>query len=341
MSLIFIILAVFGVGILFSQLGGKVSAKSAPAWLFLFGFLLFCVITPDTLQPLASFLGIQVVSNLVFAALIFFLIFQAIQESVFATQYSRKLREMISTYAAAGYQGEKKNKTLVILPTYNEENNISAMALKLKAANQGFDFCFINDGSKDSTEDLLKSLSVPFVTHSSNIGVSGALLTGFKIAKNLDYDFVIQCDSDGQHPIEKIPELIQIADQKKSDLLIGSRFMKSNSNQDESTTLLRKIGSSLIQLTLKLFSTQSMTDPTSGFRVYSKQVLPLLIREMPEEYPEPEILAILLLKKKTIIEMPVLMHAREAGVSSISGIRSIQFMLKVMSALIALKLRNL
>ena len=84
-----------------------------------------------------------------------------------------------------------------------------------------------------------------------------------------------------------------------------------------------------------------MSDPTSGFRIYSKEVLPQLIKEMPEEYPEPEILALLLLKKKKIVEVPVIMNAREAGVSSISGLKSVHFMLKVMSALFGLRLRNL
>ena len=342
MSLVFIILAVFGVALLFSQLGGRVSARSAPAWILLLGFLLFCVITPESLRPIASFLGIQVVSNFVIAALIFFLIYQAIQESVFSTQHSRKLREMISTYAANGFSGEKKNQALVILPTYNEEKNIEQMIQRLKKTAGNFDYCFINDGSQDSTEQLLKSNKANFVTHSANIGVSGALLTGFKIAKNLGYDFVIQCDSDGQHPVDQISEMISKATQEKCDLLIGSRFMRTNADQDASTTGLRKLGSFFIKCSLRMFSSRnSMSDPTSGFRIYSKEVLPQLIKEMPEEYPEPEILALLLLKKKKIVEVPVIMNAREAGVSSISGLKSVHFMLKVTSALFGLRLRNL
>jgi glycosyltransferase involved in cell wall biosynthesis len=202
------------------------------------------------------------------------------------------------------------------------------------------DFCFINDGSTDSTESILKNLNASYVTHSANIGVSGGLLTGFKIAKLRDYDYVIQCDSDGQHPVSKIPELILTAEKEKSDLLIASRFL--DGTKDESSTLLRRLGSFLIRLTLKVFSTKhTMTDPTSGFRIYSKSIFSILINEMPEEYPEPEILALLLLNKKKITEVPIIMSPRNDGKSSISGIRSIHFMMKVLSALIGLRLRNL
>ncbi len=339
MSPILITLTFLGIAALFSQLGGKVAARSAPAWLFFFGFLLFCVLSPESLRPIAEFLGIQVVSNLIFASLIFFLIFQALQESIFSTQFGRKLRQLVSTQTSQAHQYAKNHKTLVILPTYNEEKNIELMVSQLQA-NDSFDFCFINDGSTDSTESVLKNLNAPYVTHSANIGVSGGLMTGFKIAKIRDYDYVIQCDSDGQHPVSKIPELIKIAEKENCDLLIASRFMEGL--KDESSTSLRRLGSFLIRSTLKAFSIKhTMTDPTSGFRLYSKSIFPLLISEMPEEYPEPEILALLLLKNKKITEVPIVMSPRNDGKSSISGVRSIHFMLKVLSALIGLRLRNL
>lgn len=339
MSPLLIILTFLGILALFSQLGGKVAARSAPAWIFFFGFLLFCAVTPNSLKPIAEALGIQVVSNLIFAALIFFLIFQAIQESVFSTQFGRKLRQLVSTQAAQSFTFPRKNKTLVVLPTYNEEKNVELMVQQLR--NQGdFDFCFINDGSQDSTETILRTLNAPFVTHSANIGVSGGLMTGFKIALLHGYDYVVQCDSDGQHPVEKISQLIDIAEREKADLLIASRFL--DGTKDESSTPLRRFGSMMIRSSLKLFSSsQTMTDPTSGFRVYSRSVIPMLIKEMPEEYPEPEVLALLLLHGKKITEVPVIMSPRNEGKSSISGIRSAHFMIKVLSALIGLRLRNL
>ena len=339
MSPLLIILTFLGITAMFSQLGGKVAARSAPAWILLFGFLLFCVVTPNSLKPIAEALGIQIISNLIFAALIFFLIFQAVQESVFSTQFGRKLRQLVSTQAAQSFTFPKTNRTLVVLPTYNEEKNVEMMVQKLRAVG-GFDFCFINDGSIDSTESLLRTLNAPFVTHSANIGVSGGLMTGFKIAMIHGYDFVVQCDSDGQHPVEKISSLVDQAAQQNADLVIASRF--TGGTKDESSTGLRRFGSLMIRYALRLFSTsQTMTDPTSGFRIYSRSAIPLLIRDMPEEYPEPEILALLLLHGKKIFEVPVIMSPRHEGKSSISGFRSAHFMMKVLSALIGLRLRNL
>jgi hypothetical protein len=339
MSPLLIILTFLGITAMFSQLGGKVAARSAPAWILLFGFLLFCAITPNSLKPIAEALGIQVVSNLIFAALIFFLIFQAIQESVFSTQFGRKLRQLVSTQAAQSFTFPKTNRTLVVLPTYNEEKNVELMVRQLRAVG-GFDFCFINDGSVDSTEPLLRSLNAPFVTHSANIGVSGGLMTGFKIALLHGYDHVVQCDSDGQHPVEKIKSLVEQAEGENADLVIASRF--TGGTKDESSTVLRRFGSLMIRYSLRLFSSsQTMTDPTSGFRIYSRSVIPLLVRDMPEEYPEPEILALLLLHGKKICEVPVIMSPRHEGKSSISGFRSAHFMMKVLSALIGLRLRNL
>lgn len=330
-----------GILLLFSQLGGKVAARSSPAWILLFAFLLFCVISPQSLEPVAHFFGIQLVSNFVLSALIFFLIFQAIQESVFNTKHGRKLRELTSFIASQNYQGTKKNSALVILPAFNEESNIEMMIAKMKSL-PGLDYCFINDGSSDNTESILKKNQASYVSHPTNIGVSGALLTGLKIAKQHGYEYMIQCDSDGQHPVEKIPELIKKASETGSDLIIGSRFLDSSYSKDESSTPLRRFGSFVIRASLKLFSSRaSLTDPTSGFRIYSQQSFSSLIHEMPEEYPEPEILAQLLLKKKKVLEIPVVMNPRQGGESSISGLKSIHFMMKVLSALVGLRLRNL
>jgi len=211
------------------------------------------------------------------------------------------------------------------------------------------DFCFINDGSMDLTgSELRKCAAGPHVSHDVILGVSAALLTGFKIGMRLDYDYLIQCDSDGQHPVEHIPFLIDQAGKGEADLLIGSRFNKvtgspdaSNpAGNDKSTTFCRRIGMFIITDILQLFKVRTViTDPTSGFRVYSKEAVGLLMRMMPDEYPEPESIALLALMNKKIKEVPITMNARSSGASSLNGTRGVIYMAKVVSALIGLRLR--
>lgn len=345
---------------LFAQFGGKLTAKNSLSWWLVFAFLAVAIVSPTSLSPIVEFLGIQLVSNFVLGTMIVLLIFQTIQESVFSTLQARKLRELVSSIAAKEFlqtlearspQGQLKSglkKALVVLPCFNEAQSIPKLIEPLNKMIQSQEFeihyCFVNDGSQDATAAQL-SLHARnnHTTHYVNIGVSGALLTGFKILSMSNFDYVVQCDSDGQHPIETIPNLLNHAETNASDLLIGSRFKSPRIKmKHQSTTVTRRLGSLLIIGVLQIFGRRiSITDPTSGFRVYSKKACAYLSKMMPDEYPEPETIALLALSGAKIDETQVEMYARNEGVSSLQGIRSLQFMLKVLTALLGLRLRTL
>jgi hypothetical protein len=361
MSILLIFLTLCFLLFLFSQFGAKLSAGASVIWWLISGFLLFSVLAPYSLAPLAHLLGVQLPSNLILGGLTLFLLFLSIQEAAVSTGLGRKFREAICTLAARDFEGELRKRrpdfftklphqksALVILPTYNEEKNIEEMASRLKSLPSTvgdllLDYCFVNDGSKDRSLALL-NLHCPghFVSHISNAGVAGVILTGFKIASNCDIDFVIQCDSDGQHPVDLIPELAKEAMSRSTDLLVGSRFVnQSRLSKHESTTRARQMGSIVLHLALSLFGGRSIVrDPTSGFRVYSTRAARALQLTMPDEYPEPESVAILQLMKLKIEEHPVAMSPRAGGESSLGGIRGIQFMIKVLTALLGLRLRT-
>ncbi len=176
-------------------------------------------------------------------------------------------------------------------------------------------------------------------------------MTVFKIANAANFDFVVRCDTDGQHPVELIPALVEKAITEKMELLIGSQFTKMRDpkitqevplKRLESTTLSRRIGGWLIRVPLLFFSGgREITDPTSGLRVYSRSAFLTLLSQMPDEYPEAESIAILLARRLSVVETLVRMSPRKVGLSSISGIKSVQFVLKVMSALFGLQIRTL
>jgi hypothetical protein len=356
MSIVLSAILVLFITILVSQFGGKLNAKSSLIWWLIFLFLLLCTVYPEILLPVAHILGIQLVSNLVLASLIVFLMFLAIQESALTTFLTRRMRDLVSTQASREYsvtpfkqhsEGHHPKRVLIVFPTFNEEKSLPSMADRLRTV-QGdskfeFHFCFVNDGSEDGSETILSEhFEGRYVSHTTNIGVAGAMLTGFKILKRAKFDYVVQCDADGQHPVDQILRLVSEADRLNADLLIGSRYLSLNSFQaHESSTLTRRVGSTLIRLALRLFSFRyQITDPTSGFRVYSRNAALFLMKNMPDEYPEPESAALLMHAKKKIVEVQVEMTSRTTGVSSLAGIRSAQFMIKVLSALIGLRMRS-
>lgn len=336
----------------FSQFGKRISAARSLLWWGVFGFIFISILNPQIWNPLLHFLGIQVTSNFVLGSLVLFTLFQLIEESASQNKLLLKMRNVVSQISVERFIQNRtineSEKALIVLPTFNEEESVEIVInklIELKKNNSHLDFCFVNDGSSDGTEAILKNrVPLNYVSHLTNFGVSGVLSTGFNIANHLGYKWVIQCDSDDQHTVEDIPQLIFNAEKMNADLLIGSRYVNAQSCKDnkESSTFLRRLGSRLIStLLFILFQTKKITDPTSGFRIYSKNAVRVLLRELPEEYPEPESIAILSKYKLKVVEINAKMNSRHGGKSSISGINSAKFMIKVITALIGFRIRSL
>jgi glycosyltransferase involved in cell wall biosynthesis len=288
--------------------------------------------------------------------MILFLLFQLLEEAASSTRLDRSLRDLVSRLACESIERHdsfskklKSANALVAVPCYNEELALPELLKEAKNIHQMHPeivFLFVDDGSKDQTFQILKDNDRPhlYARHGVNIGVSGVLQTAFKIALEYKIEHVIQFDGDGQHPAEKIPELVSVAKNKRVDLLIGSRFsprIEKLSKNIKSTTQARILAIQMISIFLKIFTFRSrIHDPTSGFRVYSKKAISKLISALPDEFPEPESIALLSLDKQSILEIPVEMKKRTTGVSSLAGMKSVRFMLKVLSALIGLRLRS-
>lgn len=369
-SVILAFTIIFFLGV-FSQFGHRLAARHALMWWIAALFVTLAALKARILYTITEMLGVALPSNLVFAGLILFLSFLIIEQGSEQLKLSRTLREMISSAAARDFilkfQSLHKKlppdpiqgptRALVVLPCYNEEsslpNVIARIAKSIEVPEITVDYCFVNDGSQDGSEALLqKQMPNAYTNHSANIGVSGALMTGFKIGSQLEYDYVVQCDSDGQHPIELVAKLVEYARMAHADLLIGSRFTKKGFQSSfpvpegyraiESTTPLRRLGSILISTTLRVFRTGiAVSDPTSGLRVYSRRAVALLLKKMPDEYPEPETIALAAQLRLSIDEVKVPMAARTTGKSSLAGFKSARYMIKVASALLGLRLRSL
>lgn len=219
-------------------------------------------------------------------------------------------------------------KILAIIPAYNEEENIELLLNKLKMSR--VDVLVINDNSIDSTSEICKRHAVNVIDLPCNLGIGGAVQTGYKYAKNNNYEIAIQVDGDGQHDPRFIDVLIEPLINGKADMVIGSRYINKNGFQ---STYIRRIGIRYFSLLIKQLTRKGITDPTSGFRACNSKVINEFSMKYPVDYPEPESIVYLLRKNYRVAEIPVIMKERIGGVSSIGAIRSVYYMIKVTLAI--------
>ena len=226
-------------------------------------------------------------------------------------------------------------RVLIIIPAYNEELNIKNTVSKLtnysKRSKNDIDYVIINDGSTDKTLEICIKNNFNVVNLLHNLGIGGAVQTGYKYAFYNNYDVAIQFDGDGQHDEKYIDKLINEIE-KGNDFVIGSRFIGSLSKFKSSGT--RRIGIKTISLLIKICTGVKIYDPTSGFRAANKDVIKLFSSNYPTEYPEPESSVNLIRKRYKIKEIPVEMHERQFGISSIKPLKSIYYMFSVCIAII-------
>lgn len=224
----------------------------------------------------------------------------------------------------------------MIIPAYNEEKNIVKTVIGVKEyskkCNFELDYIVINDGSKDSTYKVCKENNIKCINLIRNLGIGGAVQTGYKLASIKDYDIAVQYDGDGQHDINSLADLIEPIVSGQAEFTVGSRFIEKRENFK--STLMRRFGIKVLSLSLKLFCGVKILDCTSGYRAASKDVINMLAVSYPFDYPEPESLVQIKKCGFSIKEISVNMFEREDGVSSISAWKSIYYMIKVTIAII-------
>lgn len=228
-------------------------------------------------------------------------------------------------------------KVVLIIPAYNEEKNILEVCKNIEKYNENntskLDYIVINDGSKDNTLDILKKNNLKYVNLINNLGIGGAVQTGYKYAYENDYDIAIQFDGDGQHDINYVRKICKPLIDGQADMVIGTRYLKKEESEFQST-FMRRFGSNIISLFIRICCRKKITDPTSGFRAVNKKVIKEFAKDYPTEYPEPESTVSLLVNRYKVEEVPVSMNERKEGVSSIGIWKSVDYMLKVVLAII-------
>ena len=234
-------------------------------------------------------------------------------------------------------------RLLVLIPSYNEEKNLPGVLPRLKsetgmlAGDQWqIDILVINDGSKDATASIARQMGVQVVSLPINLGYGAALQTGFKIARDQDYDAVFCMDADGQHRPEDLKVMMDAFTEGNYKVVLGSRFVTDTGYK---ANFFRKLGIKMFSLVLKLLCGKKIADVTTGLQLLDKQVVRLLADEYPHDFPDTQVLLMLSLVGFEIKEVPVTVKQRVFGTSMHSSIMSLLYPLRNSLAIILTLLR--
>ncbi len=233
-------------------------------------------------------------------------------------------------------------KVLLIIPAYNEEDSILKVYKEIKKYNEENDMVLdcivINDGSKDKTGEILDQNKIPHIDLVENLGIGGAVQTGYKYAYEKNYDIAIQFDGDGQHDLKYVKKLVEPIMNETSDFVIGSRFVEGIS--DFKTSFMRRVGIKIISFFIHMTCGFKLYDTTSGFRACNKEIINLFAKDYPREYPEPITTVEIVKRGFKVKEVGVNMKERMGGKSSIHTWKDFYYMVNVCLSILVIGLRR-
>lgn len=222
-------------------------------------------------------------------------------------------------------------KCLIIIPAYNEAGNIEKVVNNLVQKFPQYDYVIINDGSVDDTKKICKDRKYEVLNLPINMGIGGAVQTGYRYARDNGYDAAVQIDGDGQHDVAFLGSMLRLIESGQADVVIGSRFVEKEGFQ---SSQIRRIGIRFLSCLGWILTGVRIKDITSGYRVVSRRFIQIFAEDYPPDYPEPEAMVIAAVHGGRIAEHPVVMKERENGESSITLKKSVYYMCKVSLAMI-------
>ena len=225
----------------------------------------------------------------------------------------------------------ERSSYLAVVPAYNESDTIVAVIESLRQHAPRFDTLVVDDGSTDDTSALASGAGARVIRLPFNLGIGGAVQTGFVYAREHGYDFLAQVDGDGQHDSIELERLIAAMREEPVDMVCGSRFLTDDHRYP--APISRRTGIHIFAFLLSRIVRMPISDPTSGFRLYNRRAIELFARDYPHDYPEVEAVLMLHHHSLSMSEVPVRMYTRGGGTSSIGTGKSAYYMVKVLLAL--------
>jgi glycosyltransferase involved in cell wall biosynthesis len=229
-------------------------------------------------------------------------------------------------------------RTIAVVPAWNEADAIGRVVDEIRAANGSLDVVVVDDASSDDTAAVAEPHDATVISLLFNVGIGGAVQTGFKYARAGGYDRAVRLDGDGQHDPADLVKVLAPVERGEADLVVGSRFLDSNGSYRP--PLARRLGIRVFARLVSILGGQRVTDTTSGFLAMNRVGIELFAREYPHDYPEVEATLVALRSGLRLTQVQVEMRERETGSSSITFVRSLYYMVKVMLALLVASLRR-
>lgn len=226
-------------------------------------------------------------------------------------------------------------KCLIIIPAYNEAGNIEKVIDNIVQNYPQYDYVIINDGSTDKTEEVCANAGYQVLNLPINMGIGGAVQTGYRYAKKNNYDAAVQIDGDGQHDVAFLEDMLKLLETGEADVVIGSRFVQKEGFQ---SSQIRRVGIRFLSILARILTGVQVRDITSGYRVVNRRFIEIYANDYPADYPEPEAMIIAAVHGGIIKEYPVVMRERENGTSSITFKKSVYYMIKVTLAMLVRRL---
>jgi glycosyltransferase involved in cell wall biosynthesis len=223
-----------------------------------------------------------------------------------------------------------RRRRIAIVPAFNEEHTVARVIEEIRAFDPGFAIVVVDDGSTDRTAVVAERLGVQVLRLPFNLGIGGAVQTGYQYALDNGFELAVQVDGDGQHNPQEIARLVDPILEGNADMVVGTRFVEGGGYRG---TRLRRVGIHLFAGVVSLMVGQRVTDTTSGFRAVNRKGIRLFAADYPHDYPEVEATVLLARHRLRMVEVPVVMRIRETGSSSITALRSVYYMVKVLLAL--------
>lgn len=226
-------------------------------------------------------------------------------------------------------------KCLIIIPAYNEAANIEKVINNIVQNYPQYDYVIINDGSTDKTAEVCANAGYQVLNLPINMGIGGAVQTGYRYAKKNNYDAAVQIDGDGQHDVAFLEDMLKLLESGEADVVIGSRFVQKEGFQ---SSQIRRVGIRFLSILARILTGVQIRDITSGYRVVNRRFIEIYANDYPADYPEPEAMIIAAVHGGRIKEYPVIMRERENGTSSITFKKSVYYMIKVTLAMLVRRL---
>ncbi len=220
-------------------------------------------------------------------------------------------------------------RRIAVVPAFNEERNIGPLLAELAALDPDLEVVVVSDGSTDRTAEVASAAGAHVVSLPFNLGIGGAVQTGFRFAWEGGYELAVRLDGDGQHDPSQLPAIVAPVVAGDADLAIGSRFLESGGYRSSAA---RRFGIRVLARVVSFIAHERLTDTTSGFQALNRKAIRLFAADLPRDYPEVEGLVMAIRHHLRVKEVPVTMREREHGRSSIGSLTSVYYMFKVLLA---------